>query len=104
MTRAEAENAFALGLVRDDDRRDAGQRSDDGARITPEVLWEMKMADLKKSGLLEMYRGGVAILFELALGLSAWKQCQSDALGAAVQSVQRQPAPDRGLRDRACTA
>jgi SpoVK/Ycf46/Vps4 family AAA+-type ATPase len=58
MTRAEAENAFALSLVRDEDRRAAGPRPDGGARITPEVLWEMKMADLKKSGLLEMYRGG----------------------------------------------
>ena len=26
--------------------------------ILDEVLWELKMADLKKSGLLDMYRGG----------------------------------------------
>jgi SpoVK/Ycf46/Vps4 family AAA+-type ATPase len=60
MTRAEAENAFSLSLVRAEDRRAAGHQvpGTTGARITPEVLWEMKMADLKKSGLLEMYRGG----------------------------------------------
>jgi SpoVK/Ycf46/Vps4 family AAA+-type ATPase len=59
MTRAEAENAFALSLVRAEDRRAAGNQtgSDAGARVTPDVLWEMKMADLRKSGLLEMYRG-----------------------------------------------
>jgi SpoVK/Ycf46/Vps4 family AAA+-type ATPase len=58
MTRAEAENAFALSLVRAENCRAARQRSEDQPRITPEVLWELKMADLKKSGLLEMYRGG----------------------------------------------
>jgi hypothetical protein len=40
MTRAEAENAVALCLVRDEDRRKAGPRADRGARITPEVLRE----------------------------------------------------------------
>lgn len=60
MTRAEAENAFALSLVRAEDRRAADDRpgGDPGARVTPDVLWDLKMADLKKSGLLEMYRGG----------------------------------------------
>jgi SpoVK/Ycf46/Vps4 family AAA+-type ATPase len=60
MTRAEAENAFSLGLVRDEDRRPAAERPEGrgASRVTPDVLWEMKMADLKKSGLLEMYRGG----------------------------------------------
>ena len=60
MTRAEAENAFALSLVRAEDRRAAGNQAGDdtSARITPDVLWGLKMADLKKSGLLEMYRGG----------------------------------------------
>lgn len=53
MTRAEAENAFSLGLVRAEGRPAGGS-----SRVTPEVLWEMKTADLKKSGLLEMYRGG----------------------------------------------
>ena len=33
-----------------------------------------------------------------ALALSAWKQSGSVALGAAVQPLQRQPSPDRGLR------
>jgi SpoVK/Ycf46/Vps4 family AAA+-type ATPase len=57
MTRAEAENAFALSLVRAEDRRATGEGSPDRPRIAPEVLWELMMADLKKSGLLEMYRG-----------------------------------------------
>jgi hypothetical protein len=58
MTRAEAENAFSLSLV----RSEVGSPGDDHAtsrsRIAPAVLWEMKMADLRKSGLLEMHRGG----------------------------------------------
>src|SRR5262249_20056583 len=43
-----------------EDRRAAGHDGPGttGARLTPEVLWEMKMADLKKSGLMEMYLGG----------------------------------------------
>ena len=45
LTRVEAENAFSLSLVRH-------------GRLAPDVLWEMKMQALKKSGLLEMHRGG----------------------------------------------
>jgi hypothetical protein len=45
LTRAEAENAFSLGLVRHN-------------RITPDVLWELKAQTLKKSGLLTLHRGG----------------------------------------------
>ncbi len=45
LTRAEAENAFSLSLVRH-------------GRLDPEVLWDLKTQTLKKSGLLEMYRGG----------------------------------------------
>jgi ATPase family associated with various cellular activities (AAA) len=58
MTRAEAENAFALSLVRAEGRTPAAGRPGGLARVTPEVLWELKMADLRKSGLLEMHRGG----------------------------------------------
>jgi SpoVK/Ycf46/Vps4 family AAA+-type ATPase len=58
MTRAEAENAFALSLVRAEGRPPSAGRPDGSARVTPEVLWELKMADLRKSGLLEMHRGG----------------------------------------------
>jgi len=58
MTRVEAENAFSLSLVRAEGRSSADGRFAGVARIAPAVLWEMKMADLRKSGLLEMYRGG----------------------------------------------
>ena len=45
LTRAEAENAFALALVRH-------------GRLAPDVLWEIKSGTLKKSGLLTLHRGG----------------------------------------------
>ena len=45
LTRAEAENAFSLSLVRHN-------------RVAPEVLWELKGQTLKKSGLLALHRGG----------------------------------------------
>ena len=45
LTRVEAENAFALTLVRH-------------GRVAPEVLWELKGQTLKKSGLLSLHRGG----------------------------------------------
>ncbi len=45
LTRAEAENAFALSIVRHD-------------RITTAELWEQKTATLKKTGLLTLHRGG----------------------------------------------
>jgi hypothetical protein len=44
LTRAEAENAFSLGLVRHQ-RLDAG------------TIWQLKAAELKKSNLLTLYRG-----------------------------------------------
>jgi hypothetical protein len=44
LTRAEAESAFSLSLVRH-------------GRITPETTWELKTQTLRKSGLLELYRG-----------------------------------------------
>jgi SpoVK/Ycf46/Vps4 family AAA+-type ATPase len=58
LTRAEAENAVALALVRAEARPSTAGRPEGTARVSPEVLWELKMADLKKSGLLEMHRGG----------------------------------------------
>ena len=45
LTRLEAENAFSLSLVRH-------------GRITSDVIWELKTQTLKKSGLLQLYRGG----------------------------------------------
>jgi ATP-dependent 26S proteasome regulatory subunit len=44
LTRLEAENAFSLSLVRH-------------GRITPDAIWELKSGMLKKSGLLQLYRG-----------------------------------------------
>jgi hypothetical protein len=44
LTRFEAENAFALSLVR-------------RQHITPEAVWELKSQTLKKSGLLQLHRG-----------------------------------------------
>ena len=45
LTRYEAENAVSLSLVRH-------------RRIEPESIWELKAGMLKKSGLLQLYRGG----------------------------------------------
>lgn len=44
LTRMEVENALSLALVRE-------------GRITSDVIWELKMQSLRKSGLLEMHRG-----------------------------------------------
>ncbi len=44
LTRAEAESAFSLSLVRH-------------GKITPETTWELKSQTLKKSGLMEVYEG-----------------------------------------------
>ena len=51
----EAENAFSLCLVRAVDRPADDRHM---PRVAPDVLWEMKMADLKKSGLLAFSTGG----------------------------------------------
>ena len=45
LTRLEAENAFGLSLVREQ-------------RIQPDSIWELKANTLKKSGLLQLYKGG----------------------------------------------
>ena len=45
MTRCEAENAFALSLVRH-------------RRLEPATIWQLKAAELKKSNLLSLHRGG----------------------------------------------
>jgi hypothetical protein len=59
LTRAEAENAFSLSLVRH-------------GRVVPETLWEIKSGMLKKSGLLTLHRGGET--FDDLGGLDAIKQ------------------------------
>src|SRR4051794_38072444 len=45
LTRAEAENAYSLSLVRH-------------GRLAADVLWDLKSGMLKKSGLLTLHRGG----------------------------------------------
>ena len=58
LTRAEAESAFSLSLVRH-------------GQITPETIWELKTQMLKKSGLLELYQGDAS--FDDLGGLDALK-------------------------------
>ncbi len=65
LTRAEAENAFSLALVRH-------------GRLAPDVLWELKGQSLKKSGLLTLHRGGET--FADLGGLEALKAFCSRAL------------------------
>jgi predicted kinase len=67
LTRVEAENAFALSLVRH-------------GRLAPEVLWEIKGGALKKSGLLTLHRGGET--FAGLGGLDALKGFTRKALGS----------------------
>lgn len=45
LTRYEAESAFALSLARH-------------GRIVPDAVWDLKCQTLKKSGLMQLYRGG----------------------------------------------
>lgn len=58
LTRYEAESAFSLSLVRH-------------GKISPEPLWELKSQMLKKSGLLQLHRGGAG--FDTLGGLKALK-------------------------------
>ncbi|MFN3152909.1 AAA family ATPase [Bremerella sp.] len=65
LTRFEAEGAFSLSLVRD-------------GRLSAATLWEQKAQMLKKSGLLNLYRGGDD--FSRLGGLSALKAFTKRAL------------------------
>ncbi len=65
LARAEAEGAFALSLVRH-------------GRLAPEPLWEIKAGMLRKSGLLQLHRGGAS--FTSLGGLEALKSFCSRAL------------------------
>ena len=58
LTRYEAEGAFSLSVARHD-------------RITPETLWDLKSQTLRKSGLLQLHRGGTG--FDSLGGLKALK-------------------------------
>jgi len=73
MTRMEAENAFSLALVRE-------------TRLAPHVIWELKTQGLKKSGLLELHRGGESFADLGASRLSnssAPGRCDDDRPGRA---------------------
>ncbi len=65
LTRLEAENAFALSLVRH-------------GRLEPRVLWELKAQTLRKSGLLTLHKGGER--FDELGGLDALKRFCTRAL------------------------
>jgi hypothetical protein len=65
LTRFEAEGAFSLSLVREN-------------KLTPETVWELKSHTLKKSGLLNLHRGGER--FADLGGLDAVKQFCTRAL------------------------
>ena len=65
LTRTEAENSFALSLVRH-------------GRLAPDVLWELKGQALKAAGLLSLHRGGES--FADLGGLGALKSFCARAL------------------------
>ena len=73
LTRAEAESAFSLSLVRH-------------GSITPETTWELKTQTLKKSGLLELYQGDAC--FDDLGGLDALKSFCKRALTRSSERVQ----------------
>ena len=73
LTRGEAESAFSLSLVRH-------------GRIQPDTIWSLKSQMLKKSGLLEMYRGDAD--FETLGGMAALKSFCKQALGSSNQQVR----------------
>jgi len=76
LTRVEAENSFALSLVRH-------------GRLAPEVLWEIKGGALKKSGLLTLHRGGET--FAGLGGLDALKGFTKRALGSRRRAAGVRP-------------
>lgn len=74
LTRFEAESAFSLSLVRE-------------SRLTPQAVWELKTAAMKKSGLLTLHRGGET--FADLGGLDSLKQFCSRAL--ATKNLKARP-------------
>ena len=80
MTRCEAENAFALSLVRH-------------RRLEAGTIWQLKAAELKKSNLLTLHRGGET--FADLGGLDALKSfC---VRGAAAQAGRQAQGPGNRL-------
>jgi len=80
LTRYEAESAFSLSLVRH-------------GRLTPDCLWEIKTGMLRKSGLMQLHRGGES--FDQLGGLGALKAFCRRALRTGIQ--RRADARPRGL-------
>ena len=76
LTRYEAEAAYSLSLVR-------------RGRLTPETLWEIKSGLLKKSGLLQLHRGGET--FDGLGGLDGVKAFCRRALRAGVRRADVRP-------------
>lgn len=73
LTRSEAENAFSLSLVRTQ-------------RIEADSIWELKTGQLKKSGLLQLYRGS-ACFAELG-GLESLKHfCRRSLVDSSATSA-----------------
>ena len=75
LTRMEAENAFALSLVRH-------------GRLAPDVLWEIKSGMLKKSGLLTLHRGG-----ETFADLGGLEALKTFCARPAARTTRRHPRP-----------
>jgi hypothetical protein len=78
LTRFEAENAFSLSLVRH-------------GRVTPEAVWQVKAATLKKGGLVGLHQGGES--FEQLGGLENLK-------AFCLRAMRRQGDPDPLRRPR----
>src|SRR5262245_56913136 len=77
LTRLEAENAFSLSLVRHH-------------RLQVETLWELKSQMLKKSGLVQLYRGGGR--FDDLGGLESLKTfCKRALRGAGLPACRVRP-------------
>ena len=73
LTRGEAESAFSLSLVRH-------------GRLEAETVWDLKTMTLKKSGLLELYRGDAT--FGALGGLDAVKSFCTRALSRSSSEVR----------------
>ncbi len=76
LTRYEAEAAYSLSLVRH-------------GRLLPDVLWQIKSSMLKKSGLLQLHRGGET--FEQLGGLEAIKAFCRRALRPGTRPANVRP-------------
>ena len=81
LTRYEAEGAFSLSIIRH-------------GRLSADVIWELKSQTLKKSGLLQLYRGGER--FSDLGGLEALKDFCRRTLRRRSEA-NRDPSQPRGI-------